>query len=127
MADELKMAVASNIKRLRKSRGISASEMSDKIEVSTSTVSDWENGRKLPRSGALRALADFFGVSIEDIMSNKSVADRATLPYGAEIIDLEGLLRSDIRLVFDDRVLSPREKEVAVNVLKAIFGSEAVS
>ncbi len=127
MADELKMAVASNIKRLRNSRGISAVELSDKIQVSTSTVSDWENGRKLPRSGALRALADYFKVSIEDLMSDKSVAERAKIPYGSEIIDLEGLLNSEIRLVFEDRVLAPKEKEVALNVLKAMFGSEAAS
>lgn len=121
MADELKMAVAANIKRLRNNRGISAVELSEDLGVSTSTVSDWENGRKLPRSGALRGLADFFRVSIEDIMSDKSPAERARLPYGSEIIDLEGLLGSDIRLVFDNKVLAPRQKKIILKVLKAML------
>lgn len=69
MADDLKDIFASNLERLRKQKNISMIELSEEIGVSQSTISDWENGKKMPRSGSIQKLADFFQVQKTELLS----------------------------------------------------------
>lgn len=68
MVDDLKDIIAHNLERLRKLNNKSMSEIAEAIGVSQSTVSDWENGKKMPRSGSIQKLADYFGVPKTDLL-----------------------------------------------------------
>ena len=61
---------AANLNRLMEDRGENLTQLSDRIGVAYSTVSDWQHGRKMPRSGSLQKLADHFGVNITYLTSN---------------------------------------------------------
>lgn len=50
---------------LRDSKGVIDYEVSKNTNVSTSTLSNWKAGRYTPKSDKIKALADYFGVSIE--------------------------------------------------------------
>lgn len=50
---------------LRDSKGVTDYKVSKKTNVSTSTLSNWKAGRYTPKSDKIKAIADFFGVSIE--------------------------------------------------------------
>lgn len=63
---------AQNLNNLMKSRGENLSELSDRINVAYSTVSDWQHGRKMPRSGSLQKLADHYKVNITYLTSSHS-------------------------------------------------------
>ena len=52
--------IASQLKRLRKSRGWTQTQLADKLSVSKQTISNWETGTKVPRMGSLQNLADLF-------------------------------------------------------------------
>lgn len=54
------------IRELRRRRNISAEELSKKILVSQPAVTKWENRRQLPNADNVEALADFFGVPMEE-------------------------------------------------------------
>lgn len=43
-------------------------ELAESIGVSQSTVSDWEHGKKMPRSGAIQKLADYFDIEKSDLL-----------------------------------------------------------
>ena len=47
-----------NIKRIRKSKGLSQEELAIKLNVVRQTVSKWENGMLVPDSSMLIVLAD---------------------------------------------------------------------
>ena len=47
-----------NIKRIRKSKGLSQEELAIKLNVVRQTVSKWENGLSVPDSDMLITLAD---------------------------------------------------------------------
>lgn len=47
-----------NIKRIRKSKGLSQEELAIKLNVVRQTVSKWENGCSVPDSSMLISLAD---------------------------------------------------------------------
>ena len=53
-----------NIKKLRKSKGISQEELAIKLNVVRQTISKWENGLSVPDSSMLIALADELDTSV---------------------------------------------------------------
>ena len=50
--------LSDNIKRIRKSKGLSQEELAIKLNVVRQTVSKWENGLSVPDSDMLITLAD---------------------------------------------------------------------
>lgn len=67
-------SIASQIKKLRKSRGWTQPQLADQLSVSKQTISNWETGIKVPRMGSLQKLADLFNVRIGEI-TNASIDD----------------------------------------------------
>lgn len=68
-----------NLISLRKMRGISQEELADKIGVTRQTLSKYETGESLPDIERCRAIADFFEISMDDLVS----MDTQTLLPGA--------------------------------------------
>ncbi len=54
--------------RLRKSKGISQKELADYLNVSAQTVSKWENGICMPDISLLPEIAEYFQVSVDEIL-----------------------------------------------------------
>ena len=63
------MIFGKNLKKLRIFAGYNQRKVAEKLGVSVSTVSSWENGKKLPYGKNLQKLIDFFGISEADIFS----------------------------------------------------------
>lgn len=50
--------------------------MADKLGISNRTVCKWERGRGTPKFTTLLALAALFGVSLDELVGNKSVPEK---------------------------------------------------
>ena len=50
--------LSNNLKRIRKSKGLSQEELAIKLNIVRQTVSKWENGLSVPDSDMLITLAD---------------------------------------------------------------------
>ena len=57
-----------NIKRLRKSKGLSQEELAIKLNVVRQTVSIWENGLSVPDSSMLMSLAVELDTSVSSLL-----------------------------------------------------------
>lgn len=57
------MSIASNIKKIRSDADMTQEEFGDVAGVSAMAVSQWENGRAVPRMGAVQRIADHFKIS----------------------------------------------------------------
>jgi transcriptional regulator with XRE-family HTH domain len=55
------------IRQLREARGWTREQLAYTLGLSVATVYKWEAGTSEPRSSTLRALAELFGVSMDDI------------------------------------------------------------
>ena len=67
-----------NIKRIRKSKGLSQEELAIKLNVVRQTVSKWENGLSVPDSDMLITLADELDTSVNVLLGEtvtESMAD----------------------------------------------------
>lgn len=78
------MGVAENIKRLRTERDLTQEEFGKIADVSAMAVSQWENGRAVPRMGAVQRIADHFGIKASNIIDD----DSPRLPNGLPAVGM---------------------------------------
>lgn len=67
--EDLKIIVASNISRLRKSLNLTQAELAEKINYSDKSISKWERAEALPDLAVTKQLAEFFGVSVDFLLT----------------------------------------------------------
>ena len=87
-----------NIKRIRKSKGLSQEELAIKLNVVRQTVSKWENGLSVPDSSMLIILANELDTTVSELLG-EPVAERSTddlkiLSEKLEVINLQLAKRS---------------------------------
>lgn len=91
-----------NIKRIRKSKGLSQEELAIKLNVVRQTVSKWENGLSVPDSSMLIMLADELDVTVNELLGEPAVEtttnDLKILSEKLEVINLQLAKRSITRV-----------------------------
>ena len=65
------MTVGKNVKRLRQNKGITQEQLGDALGISGQAISKWENETALPDITILPTLADYFGISIDELLGYK--------------------------------------------------------
>ncbi len=85
---EFKSTVAKRIAYYRKLEGITQSELAELLNYSDKSVSKWERGEGLPDAYVLSKIAEHFGVTLNDLTSEKEpkisgkfVKRREFVPY----------------------------------------------
>lgn len=61
------------LQELRKKKGLTQEELAEALFVSRTAISKWESGRGYPSIDSLKAIAKFFGVSIDALLSGDEV------------------------------------------------------
>ena len=87
-----------NIKRIRKSKGLSQEELAIKLNVVRQTVSKWENGLSVPDSSMLIMLADELDTTVRELLgepiAEPTTDDLMILSKKLEVINLQLAKRS---------------------------------
>ena len=87
-----------NIKRIRKSKGLSQEELAIKLNVVRQTVSKWENGLSVPDSSMLIMLADELDSTVSELLgepiAEPTIDDLKILSEKLEVINLQLAKRS---------------------------------
>lgn len=60
-----------NLKQLRKLNNLTQTDLATKIQESTQVISNWERGYTIPDMNDLITLADFFNVSVDELIGRK--------------------------------------------------------
>ena len=63
----MKNVIGENIKRLRKQQEIKQAVLASKLNIGRQTLSAYERGVTLPDVHALIEIADYFGVSLDEL------------------------------------------------------------
>ena len=61
------------LQELRKQRGLTQEELAEKLYVSRTAISKWESGRGYPKIESLKAIAKFFSVTVDELLSSGEV------------------------------------------------------
>lgn len=73
-------SLADNIKHLRKKRDLTQAQLAQQIGIKRAALGAYEEGRAEPRITTLIALADFFGLKIEDLLQGDLTRNRPNQP-----------------------------------------------
>ena len=60
-----------NLKSVRNEAGYTQRQIADKLGVVESCYANWEQGRTEPNISTLRKLGEIFGVSVDELLSDK--------------------------------------------------------
>lgn len=110
-----KEIMAENIQKLMKSRGIDRRKLSDDLNISYTTVSDWVNGKTYPRIDKIEIMADYFNVTKSQLVESASSKIN-------ESKDLDKML--DEAMSFDGKPMTDNDREVIRAYLEGKFGSK---
>ena len=57
------------LQELRKQKGLTQEELAERLYVSRTAISKWESGRGYPNIDSLKAVAKFFSVTVDELLS----------------------------------------------------------
>ena len=90
------------LQELRKSRNLTQEELAEELYVSRTAISKWESGRGYPSIDSLKAIAGFFSISIDELLSADALVsiaekeNRSNIQRICEVlfgtVDLTGIL-----------------------------------
>ena len=67
------MEFRQKLQELRKQKGLTQEELAAAIFVSRAAISKWESGRGYPNIDSLKAIAKFFSITIDELLSGEEV------------------------------------------------------
>lgn len=71
-ASDLRKIFADNLNKYMREKGITQTDIVEKLGVTSSTASDWCNGNKYPRVDKMQKLAELFDIYMSDLTDDKS-------------------------------------------------------
>lgn len=79
------------LQELRKRKGLTQEELAAELYVSRTAVSKWESGRGYPNLESLKAIARFFSITVDELLSSEeilTVAEEAQKQTATHLRDL---------------------------------------
>ena len=67
--NEFKLIVAKNLIKFRKANNLTQLELAEKLNYSDKAISKWERGESLPDVYMLQVIANMFGITLNDLVS----------------------------------------------------------
>lgn len=67
------MEFSQKLQELRKRKNLTQEELSEILFVSRTAISKWESGRGYPSIDSLKAIAEFFSITIDELLSGKEL------------------------------------------------------
>lgn len=84
------MELNEKLQELRKQKGLTQEELASALYVSRTAVSKWESGRGYPSIDSLKALAAYFGVTVDALLSGEELLSVA----GEDVRQKEASIRA---------------------------------
>ena len=76
-----------NLKALRQNAGLTRKELSEKVQVHENTLAGYEVSGREPRLDMLIKFADFFDVSLDELVRSDPKSDKIVKKIPADVID----------------------------------------
>ena len=115
-----------NLARLLKERGCKKKDFAQKMKVSPTVISHWlrgeENGGYCPRKKTLPLIAEFFGVSVEELLGEVEVQD---LAYWKSLCEQQREEIENLKLKLSKKENTERQSDKLKEAMKLIVDSVA--
>ena len=106
--EDIKLKFAQNLKNIMQKRNKTQSDLVKDLSFRQATVSDWLNGKKYPRMDKVEKLANYLGVSINELLmqsvSEPPVPAIQLTDQEKSMIKKYRQLNADGKLVIDNQI-----------------------
>lgn len=106
--EDIKLKFAQNLKKIMQKRNKTQSDLVKDLSFRQATVSDWLNGKKYPRMDKVEKLANYLGVSINELLmqsvSEPPVPAIQLTDQEKSMIKKYRQLNADGKLVIDNQI-----------------------
>lgn len=115
-----KSELALRLKMLRKERGLTSDQVAEAVGVKSATYRRYEIDTK-PKDSVYLALAQYFGVTVDFLMSGRSpkaetrLADGSDYSSGSELVELS---EKEIAFIVKLRSLSQEDRDEIMNFME---------
>ena len=100
---------------------VSTYKVSKETGIATSTFSDWKNGKSVPKQDKLQKIADYFGVTLEYLMSGKEEIEFDYLNEESRQIAKDAYNNPDLRILFNaSKDVSPEDLRFVIEMVKKL-------
>lgn len=112
--------------KLLEERGVSAYKVGKATGIAGSTFTDWKTGRSAPKQDKLQKIADYFGVTLDYLMTG----EEQNSPYSDDMADLfiEISRSNDVnrikRLLSYYMDLNEREKDSVDSIVESLSNKD---
>jgi transcriptional regulator with XRE-family HTH domain len=86
------MELNEKLQQLRKQKNLTQEELAQALYVSRTAISKWESGRGYPSIDSLKAIAKFFGISVDEFLSGEQLLTLAEADHKQKRSNLCDLL-----------------------------------
>lgn len=87
------MNFANNLVSIRESQHISRRQFADALGVTTAAIANWETGKREPNLTTLRAIANYFMVTPDDLLADMPSNDNSW------ILQMQNLLKKQVSVL----------------------------
>lgn len=106
--EDIKLKFAQNLKNIMQKRNKTQSDLVKDLSFRQATVSDWLNGKKYPRMDKVEKLANYLGVSINELLmqsvSEPPIPEIQLTAQEKSMIKKYRQLNADGKLVIDNQI-----------------------
>ena len=74
------MTFGKKISELRRASGLSQEQFGEMFGVSRQSVSKWESDQTMPELATIIKIADFFGISVDELLGRENMKTQDTGP-----------------------------------------------
>ena len=107
----------SAFENLLKSHNTTVYQVSKATKISASTLSDWKNGRSTPKADKLARIADYFSVSLDEMIGTCEGRRHAEASYRSlranKMVPVIGVIRAGAPIVTDETLLGHEFADVS--------------
>ena len=106
--EDIKLKFAQNLKNIMQKRNKTQSDLVKDLSFRQATVSDWLNGKKYPRMDKVEKLANYLGVSINELLMQSvyepPIPEIQLTDQEKSMIKKYRQLNADGKLVIDNQI-----------------------
>lgn len=109
--------------QLLQKHGISAYKVAKEAGVTQTALSNWKNGRNTPSATTLQKIAEYFGVTVDYLMTGKEDTEKKSKLKPKDQKDIKEILASTEQLLKQDGLMfdgDPASPEAIESILSAM-------
>jgi len=104
--------IGSFLKELRKEKNLTQEDLAEQLNVSSRTISRWETGSNMPDIGMLVEIADFYDVSIPEIINGERKSENMNHETRDTAVSMAEYSRNEVK----------NGKQKVIGILMSAFG-----